>query len=343
MNQEQEISYLAEQMHRESFNPAIETGAESAAAGTYTTQVQTFDTSFMNMEMFMNLPSVERSAIINSNKYAFNANAAPEAYQYMINHASTKGLWFRPYTTFEKIPLRNGPKVENVSYGALVGGDTDLVELGHGYSGLLSFFAGYSGAHQNYEGNSIYQNGGFIGATGTLYKGNFFGGLTLSVGANSGEASTMYGKDYFTMLNAGVAARLGYNWETFGGKFIIQPTYTMSYSFINTFDYTTASGVRMTSDPINAIQIEPGIRFIGNLKHDWQPYLGVSMVWNIMNESRFRANDVYLPEVAIRPYVKYGVGVQKTWKERLTAFAQIFFMGGGRNGVGMQVAIRWAI
>ena len=37
------------------------------------------------------------------------------------------------------------------------------------------------------------------------------------------------------MLMAGVAAKTGYNWELADGKFIVQPNYLMSYSFVNTF------------------------------------------------------------------------------------------------------------
>ena len=100
------------------------------------------------------------------------------------------------------------------------------------------------------------------------YKGNFFTGLTLNAGANVGEANTAYGNDNFTMLMAGIANKTGYNIELADGKFIIQPNVQLSYSFVNTFDYTNAAGVKMNSDPLNAIQVEPGIKFIGNLKTD---------------------------------------------------------------------------
>ena len=145
------------------------------------------------------------------------------------------------------------------------------------------------------------------------------------------------------MLMAGAAVKTGYNWELAEGKFIIQPNLQMSYSFVNTFDYTNAAGVRMNSDPLNAIQIEPGVKFIGNLKNGWQPYAGVSMVFNIMDRTHFQANNVSLPNLSVNPYVRYGVGVRKTWGERLTGFFQAFLMNGGRNGVGLQAGFRYAI
>lgn len=208
---------------------------------------------------------------------------------------------------------------------------------------MFSVYAGYNGSHQAYDGIGIYQNGGTLGAVGMAYKGNFFTGLTINAGANTGEANTFYGTDNFTMLMAGIASKTGYNVELADGKFIIQPNFLMSYSFVNTFDYTNAAGVHMNSDPLNAIQIEPGLKFIGNLKNGWQPYLGVSMVWNIMDKTQFQANNVSLPELSIKPFVKYGVGVRKTWGERCVGFLQAYFTNGGRNGVGLQAGFRFTL
>ena len=83
-----------------------------------------------------------------------------------------------------------------------------------------------------------------------------------------------------------IASKTGYNWELAKGKFIIQPNYLMSYSFVNTFNYTNAAGVRINTNPLNAIQIALGIKLMGNLKNGWQPYLGVNMVWNIIDETK---------------------------------------------------------
>ncbi len=46
---------------------------------------------------------------------------------------------------------------------------------------MWSVYGGYNGSHQSYDGVSIYQNGGTLGAVGMAYKGNFFTGLTANV------------------------------------------------------------------------------------------------------------------------------------------------------------------
>ena len=117
----------------------------------------------------------------------------------------------------------------------------------------------------------------------------------------------------------------------------------MSYSFVNTFNYTNAADIRIKSDPLHAINITPGLKFIGNLKHGWQPYASIQMVWNIMDKTDFKVQDVNLPELSVKPYIQYGVGVQKRFGERFTGFFQTMLRNGGRNGVSLNLGFRWTL
>lgn len=68
------------------------------------------------------------------------------------------------------------------------------------------------------------------------------------------------------------------------------------------------------------------------------------MVWNLLDKNKVTAGDVRLPEVSIKPYVQYGVGVQKMFKnDTITFFGQTLIQNGGRNGVSLNAGIRWAI
>lgn len=322
------------------YNPAVMVSPVAAQVGGFLTQAETLQQGFYHMNRYTKYTSTQRLAAERSNHYASSKNIA--YYRNPLSETS-KGLWYNPYTSFEKVNLKGGIGVSNVSYGTLVGGDTDLFDLGRGYKGIISAFVGYNGSHQSYNGNSIYQNGGTLGATGTLYKNNFFTGITASTGAGTGSANTMYGTDNFTMLSAGIASKSGYNWEIQEGKFILQPTLYLGYTFVNTFDYTNAAGVKINSDPLHALQIIPGITGIGNLKNGWQPYVSVNMVFNAMDKTHFKANDISLPQLSVKPYIQYGAGVQKTWGERYTAFAQSMIRNGGRNGIALSFGFRWSL
>ena len=330
----------------DAYNPAIMASSVATQAGAYTTQLQTFNFAFQHADTFMNIPYLERVAIINQGKYALSPTGDATdvgTYSPLLLKEESAGFWVKPYASFENVPLKNGPKVSNINYGTLVGYDSPLTSVGNGFERVLTGYIGYNGASQRYSGVDAYQNGGLLGGTATFYKGNFFNATTLSVGASAGDASTMYGSENYTMLLAGLGNKTGYNFEFFDGGMILQPSMLISYTFVNTFDYNNAAGVRIESDPMHAIQLAPGIKLIGNTKNGWQPYIGVSMVWNLLDESKVTADSVRLPEMSIKPYVQYGVGLQKRVNDKFLAFGQAMIHNGGRNGVSLSAGLRWKI
>ena len=326
----------------DAFNPAVLGSPVASQAANQSALNEVFHYSYEHVDSFTKLPAFERYAKINANKYAmstdFNDNMPSYAEQ-LYN----KGVWFKPFTTFESLPLKNGPKVDAITYGSLVGFDTDFKELGNGWHSVFSGFAGYVGSSLNYSGVDSTMNGGLLGFTETFYKGNFWTAVSATAGASVGETHNMYGKEDYTSLLAGVGSKTGYNFEFKDGKFIIQPIMYLGYTFVNTFDYKNSAGVNIESDPLHTIQINPSVRFIANLKGGWQPYASVGMVWNLMNETKATANNVRLPEMSVKPYVEYGVGVQRNWADKFTAFLQAMIRNGGRNGISLTGGFRFML
>lgn len=331
----------------DNFNPAVLAPSVASQAGANATMNQTFNYAFQNSDNFMAIPYLERIAIKTANRYALSptgdATDVGTFSPLFDANAETSSAWVKPYASFENIPLKNGPKVSNITYGTLVGFDTPIKSIKHGWDRAWTGYIGYNGASQRFSGVDATQNGGLVGGTLTLYKGNFFNATTVSTGAIVGDNRTMYGTDNYTMLMAGVGNKTGYNFEFKEGKIIIQPSMLLSYTFVNTFDYTNAAGVKIKNDPLHAIQIAPGVKFIANTKNGWQPYIGVNMIWNLLDKSKVSANDVRLPEMSIKPYIQYGVGVQKRFKDRYMAFGQAMIQNGGRNGISLTAGFRWAV
>lgn len=331
----------------DAFNPSVLAPSVASQAGANATMNQTFNYAFQNSDNFMTIPYLERVAIKTANRYALSPTGDATdvgTFSPLFNAQNeTSSAWVKPYASFENIPLKNGPKVSNITYGTLVGFDTPIKSIKHGWDRAWTGYIGYNGASQRFSGVDATQNGGLVGGTLTLYKGNFFNATTVSSGAIVGDNRTMYGTDNYTMLMAGVGNKTGYNFEFKEGKIIIQPSMLLSYTFVNTFDYTNAAGVKIKNDPLHAIQIAPGVKFIANTKNGWQPYIGVNMIWNLLDKSKVSANDVRLPEMSIKPYVQYGVGVQKRFKDRYMAFGQAMIQNGGRNGISLTAGFRWAI
>ena len=320
------------------FNPSVLSGSVNSQVGAYSAVNETFNYAFRHADYsFMPLPKRIRTL---ANKYSITET---QSMQYEKEYPKMGGIWYQPYVNFENVGLSNGPKVDVQSYGSLIGGDSNFRELKRGWGTVTTPYIGYNGSSQNYSGVSTTTNGGILGLTQTFYRGNFFTALTVNAGASNGESNTMYGKENYTALMAGVGSKTGYNLEFNDGKFIIQPSLLMAYTYVNTFDYTNAAGIKISSDPLHSIQFHPSIKFMGNVGKGWQPYASVGMVWNILNETKFTANNVRLPEMSIKPYVEYGVGLQKSWNDKCSGFLQAMLRNGGRNGIALSFGFKWIL
>lgn len=325
---------------KEGFNPSILASPIAAQLGGYLVSLETYKNAFSNLDMVM----IENQGVLggfeNKNKIASVNNFT---FSPLLIPEERRGIWFKPYSVFENVPIKNGPDVSNVIYGGIVGGESNLIKLKNNWYSLYGVYFGYNGSHQAYSGNDIYNNGGLFGLTGAIYKKNFFSILTANVGANSAKAHTSFGSDNFNMLNTGLAQKTGFNFPILNNKLILQPSIIASYTFINTFNFTTTSNVHINAKPINALHIEPSFKLIGNFKDYLEPYLAVSFAWNLIDKAKFQANDVYLPSLSIKPYVQYGFGVQKRFKDRVTAFFEGMIRNGGRNGIALVLGIRISI
>lgn len=322
------------------YNPSVLATPAAAEAGGQSIINETVRFAFQHADTFSQMPFADRIAYINQNRYAITEGSP----KYSANFEKlNKGIWVKPFTSFETITLNNGPDVDAITYGTLVGFDTNFKKLNHGWYNVQSGYIGYNGSQLSYKGVDTSLNGGLAGLTETFYKNNFFTALTATAGASVGTNNTMYGNEDYTMLLGGLGSKTGYNFEFKDGKYILQPIMFMNYSFVNTFDYTSASGIRMKNDPFHTLQINPLLKFTANLQNGWQPYASVGFVWNVLNCGKVRANNVVLPNMSVDPYVEYGLGIQKHWKDKFTGFAQAMVRNGGRNGVALTFGFRWAL
>ena len=327
------------------FNPAVLVAPAVTQAAGQVTMWQSFNTAFEHADTFMPYPRALRTAQQNANLYALSTdyNDNIDVIAEMGYEHTNLASWVKPYTSFESLSLKNGPKMDMISYGSIFGGDSDFRTLKNGWSNVGTVYIGYNGSQIDYNDVDVTTNGGTLGITESFYKNNFFTAITVAAGGGFAQAHTMYGNEDLTMIMAGIASKTGYNFEFLDGRFIIQPTLQLNYSMVKTFDYTNAAGVRINSDPAHTLQINPNIRFIGNFKGGWQPYASIGMIWNAMNVSHNLANNAELPQMYTKPYVEYGVGLQKQIGENFSGYGQVMVRNGGRTGVALTAGFRWYI
>ena len=254
-----------------------------------------------------------------------------------------KSIWVRPYTTFESVPFHHGPKVTAINYGMLAGGDSDLIDIGHGFRMVYGGYMGYNGTNYHYKSISAIQQGATLGATVNIYKGNFYNTLTAGVGWEINNSDTPYGSDLLNLIMAGFSDRFGYNFEIANGKVIIQPQMTMGYTFVWMDDYRASTGAKIDIEPLHSMHFVPGIRIIGNLANGWQPYGVVNVICTFCDKTGFYADSFKLPAISLNPYVEYGLGIQKRWADKYSGFAQATVRSGGRRGAALLFGFRCMI
>ena len=97
----------------------------------------------------------------------------------------------------------------------------------------------------------------------------------------------------------------------------------------------------MNSGLLNGINVAPGLNFI-YARESWSVYATFQYMYNINDQVGGKAGNVDLASVKMEHgYIQYGLGVTKTWKDRLNSFFQIVFRNGGRTGVGFQLGLNY--
>lgn len=341
---------------KEIFTPIGYYNLQSAGGGYYTSnmtrynpqvfrgQVATlasFNNQLMIDDMLLNHVTLDSERLLAQSKNAnIYASTLPQfaPYQYKKEDG---GLWYKSYVNFENLSLTQGLKVGNNSYGSLVGADFPVIKLKHGWRLMPTAYIGYNGAHQTFNGVGMYQNGGQGGLMGTFMKDNFIGSVVAYGGGYNNEMSVAGNTDRAGNWFAGTAAKLAYNFHP-TKHFTIQPTAFMSYNIFGRQNWGTDFGsMSMNSGLLNGINVAPGMNFI-YARESWSVYATFQYMYNINDQVGGRAGNVDLASVEMKHgYIQYGVGVTKTWKDRLNSFFQIVFRNGGRTGVGFQLGLNY--
>lgn len=272
-----------------------------------------------------------------ANRYAaINPLFAP--YQYRKEDG---GIWVKNYVTFEHLSMTHNLKVGNNAYGTLIGADFPVVNMKKGWKFLPTAYIGYNGGHQHFDGVSMYQNGGQGGFMGTFMKNDFIGSVVAYAGGYFNEMKVAGYNDETGNWFAGTAAKASYNLHA-TRHFALQPNLFVSYNAFGKQNWSTDYGdMSMASGMINGINVAPGLNLI-YARETWSLYGTFQYMYNINEGVSGNAGHVDLPDVKMKHgYIQYGMGVTKTWKDRLSSYFQLTFRNGGRTGIGFQLGAQY--
>ncbi len=319
-----------------SFNPAV-FRAQVATLAAYQNQLISNGILFDHALLNGNINGLFEAT--GANKYAMDLYSLDA---YRQNYIAQNGrLWAKTYGTFETLSMTQGLNVRNNTYGTIVGADMPVVELKNGWKLMPTAYIAYNGGRQTFNKVGAWQNGGQGGFMGTFSKNDFLGSIMAYAGGYGNEMSAMGVTDKTGNWFAGAATKAAYNFHP-SEHFIIQPNLLAAYNAFGGQKFNSGYGaLSMASGMLNGLNIAPGVNFIYN-RDTWSLYLTTSYMYNIMDKVSGKAGGVDLPDVSMRHgYIEYGIGGTKTFKDRLTSYAQFVIRNGGRTGVGIQAGLTW--
>lgn len=315
------------------YNPQVFRG-QAATLAAYNHQLLVND-MLTNHFILPNQRMIDKAAMANK-----SASTSPlfAPYQSSIEDG---GLWTKSYVSFEQLSMTNNLRVGNNVYGTLIGADFPAINMKKGWKFIPTAYVGYNGGNQYFNHVDMYQNGGQGGFMGTFIKNNFIGSVTAYGGGYFNEMNVAGNTDRTGNWFAGTAAKAAYNIHA-TKHFIIQPTAFVSYNIFGKQSWGTDYGaMSMNSGTLNGINVAPGLNLIYS-RDTWSVYGTIQYMFNINDQVGGKAGNVKLPTTEMRHgYINYGVGVTKTWKDRLSSYFQINFRNGGRTGVGFQLGLKY--
>ena len=225
-------------------------------------------------------------------------------------------LWIKAFGSKEDVDLKEYTTVETTYYGAIVGLDWDR-QYSDNFDATYGIFASYIGGElkDTEFDNKVDQSGGYIGVRGNWYIGKLFFNGIIDYALIQNGADTAEDNVDFNSQVAGLAARVGYNFEVANKSFTIQPNFSMTGKYIMSDDYDTVvegDKKKMEIDNITNLTFEPGLKLIKNLGRCWiLTGEGRYVIENVSGDVKYDSQ--VLPDTSYDNFTYLGLGIEKIW------------------------------
>ncbi len=246
--------------------------------------------------------------------------------------------WVKMVGFDDNVDFDSFQTVEADTTSVLAGVNTAVIKAGS-IDTQYGLYAGYLNGKQEYEGNEIDQDGGYIGLTSSVQKGNLFAQGTLNGGFVHNKASHSFGADKYNSFFSGVGLKTGYNWTIGGAQ--ITPSIYGGYTFVRTEDYTSKSGAKIENDHLKVWELTPALKVSKDFNDGWNGFAQVKYTFVGDNKADVSANDIVLPNISLKDYVEYGIGASRGLSDDWTASFTLNRRDGGRQGWNGSVSLEY--
>ncbi len=247
------------------------------------------------------------------------------------HHEPERGnLWASIFSVNDDIKFDSFETVDSNLTSVIGGFNSNEIAVGNN-AVTWGVYAGYVFGEEEYTGNEIEQEGGYIGLNSTFKKENLFIGSTVQTGFMANKAEHTFGNDKYTAHWAGVAVKGSYAYQIndFGN---LEPHVYAGYTFVNNDNYESKSGAKIDTKNLHAFEVAPGLRVNYNLTKSWIGFADAKYVFRTDNGGDTTADNIMLPNIGVDNYVEYGLGVKTAIQGNWSLSATLNRRDGGRQG-----------
>ncbi len=250
------------------------------------------------------------------------------------NHA-----WVSLFGADDNVEFDSFETVDSEMMSLAGGFNSDKIKLGDNYVGY-GIYAGYLNGESKYTGNEIDQEGGYIGLSSSLQNGNFVMAGTINGGFIKNEAKHSFGTDKYDTYWTGVSLKTGYDYHV-NNSLTIQPNVYAGYSFVNSEDYTSKSGAKIKNDNLHLFEVAPGLKVNQTFANGWNGFALGKYAFVMDNGGDTNVDSALLPNISVKDYVEYGLGVEKDIRSDWRLAATINRRDGGRQGWNGNLTVQY--
>ena len=254
--------------------------------------------------------------------------------------------WAKAFGSKDNVELKNSySTIDTQFYGVVGGVDSRTFIYDNGVNAVYGIYAAYMGSNQKQNSVKVTQDGGYLGVSADFTKSGIFSRFTAHGGYIANEAKTAWGNDKFDIWTASVSNKTGY--EIDFGEYTLKPALYASYMYINTENYTSKAGAKLKNHTKNVFEVTPEVKLAKDFGAGLEGYAKVAYTWNFYQGGKVTADDVLLPKMSVKPYVEYGLGLEKDWSEEewnakdITSYAEINRHDGGRTGWDINAGLKF--
>ena len=253
--------------------------------------------------------------------------------------------WVEAFGSKNDVKLKNlQGAIDTTFYGVVGGFDSKKFMYGNGIQAIYGVYGAYVISKQKYGQSRINQRGEYLGASVAFKKGNVSNTIAGNVGYLHNEAETSFGKDKFETKVISISDKVEV--ALVDGKWTYTPALYLGYTGVDSDDYTTKAQTKIENKFMHVFTVAPELKIARDFGSGLSAYAKLAYKMFFYAENKIKANGVLLQEMSVKPYVEYGLGINKDWSQEewgsrdITTYGEIVRHDGGREGWDVNLGLK---